>query len=238
MHVADGNVGIEVASDTACSGGSFLMITKIVIEPAWTLSLEAYFYLLVPVLSMWRNRTVSLVGLASFLLALTIAIFHNKNPWFRSFFPAELYLFLAGFLAFRLRDAFQKSLGYTIAAATVAVIIFYQHLPMFDWFDPAGLNIVLYLAFAASLPSMFATGNSFSFEQTIGDLAYPIYISHVVIESVIYTLQLHSRWSLSLYQWITFNIVMDLIVAVLLLTIASPIERLRQHIKRRRLSFA
>ncbi len=109
---------------------------------------------------------------------------------------------------------------------------------MFDWFDPAGLNIVLYLAFAASLPSMFATGNSFSFEQTIGDLAYPIYISHVVIESVIYTLQLHSRWSLSLYQWITFNIVMDLIVAVLLLTIASPIERLRQHIKRRRLSFA
>jgi peptidoglycan/LPS O-acetylase OafA/YrhL len=238
-QVVDGTLHIAMASDTVCPDGTSLMITRtVIIQPAWTLALEVYFYLLVPLFAICRTRTIFLTAVGSFLLALFIAVFHNRNPWFRSFFPAELYLFLAGFLAFRLRDYLKGRLGRGCAVVVLGIILSYQHLPFFDWFNPAGPNIALYLAFAVAIPSVFSIGKSLPFERIVGDFSYPVYISHVVVESAIYTVQLHSRWSLTLYQWIAVNVAMVMILAAILMMITFPIERIRETIKTRRMSLA
>jgi peptidoglycan/LPS O-acetylase OafA/YrhL len=86
-----------------CPDGYQILVQNNVVPPAWTLSLEWYFYLLLPLLSALETRRVALIAGGSFLLTLFIAAAANFNPWYRSVFPAELYLFLLGFMAYRLK---------------------------------------------------------------------------------------------------------------------------------------
>lgn len=230
QHFVGGGVELSLAQDAVCKGSGLVIDTNIV-QPAWTLALEVYFYLMVPFLARSKTRTSAWLALVSFVIALGIAFFHNRNPWYRSFFPAELYLFLAGFISFRLRQSIPKLLGYSCATATVLTVLAYQHLPFLDWSDPAGLNILLYLIFAAALPVLFSAGFRLPLERIIGDLSYPVYIGHALTESVIYTAQLHSRWHLGLHQWIALNLSAVLLVAAGLLLVTWPIERLRHLMK-------
>jgi peptidoglycan/LPS O-acetylase OafA/YrhL len=225
-----GDVKLSLAQDTVCAGSGLAIDTSIV-QPAWTLALEVYFYLMVPFLARSKTRTSAWLALASFVIALGIAFFHNRNPWHRSFFPAELYLFLAGFISFRLRQSIPKPVGYSCAIVTVVTVLAYQHLPFLDWSDPAGLNILIYPIFAISLPVLFSAGSRLPIERIVGDLSYPIYISHALTESLIFTAELHSRWHLSLNQWIALNLSAVLMVAAGLLLVTWPIERIRHLMK-------
>jgi peptidoglycan/LPS O-acetylase OafA/YrhL len=94
-----------------CSDGYQILVQNNVVAPAWTLSLEWYFYLLVPLFCLLNTRRVALIAGCSFLLTVFIANFANFNPWYRAFFPAELYLFLFGFLAFRMKDFIPKGVS-------------------------------------------------------------------------------------------------------------------------------
>src|SRR6266540_2951917 len=100
-----------------CPEGQVLLVLRAVVPPAWTLSLEWYFYLLVPLFCGLTTRRVALVAGCSFLLALFIAVFANFHPWNRALFPAELYLFLLGFLAYRLKHLIPRAVGGDVRRA-------------------------------------------------------------------------------------------------------------------------
>jgi peptidoglycan/LPS O-acetylase OafA/YrhL len=215
--------------DAQCPSGYALLVERSVVPPAWTLSLEWYFYLIVPMVSRWKTRSVAFLAGCSFVLALAISIFANFNPWHRSFFPAELYLFLLGFLAFRLKDAIPRPVATICTPSVVAIILLYQHIPILDWLNPAGLNIALYLAFAMALPTLFAYGNYLPGERLVGDLSYPIYICHGAVETVLLALLLHN-W-VSLEVWVFVNVVTITSASALLLRATAPAERFRMQFK-------
>jgi peptidoglycan/LPS O-acetylase OafA/YrhL len=209
-----------------CPAGQMLLLSgSTVVQPAWTLSLEWYFYLLVPVFCAMGMRRVALVGGLSFLLAVLIAVFANVHPWDRAFFPAELYLFLLGFLAYRLKYLIPKAIGGTCAALVILAILAYQHIPVFDWTNPAGANFVLYFAFAFALPTLFEVGTHLPGERLAGDLSYPMYICHLPVEAVIRALLLHER--MSFFTWIATNVSIIVIASTLLLVATAPAEKLR-----------
>jgi peptidoglycan/LPS O-acetylase OafA/YrhL len=212
-----------------CPDGQVLLLSRAVVPPAWTLSLEWYFYLLVPLFCSLTTRRVALVAGCSFLLALFIAVFANFHPWNRAFFPAELYLFLLGFLVYRLKDLIPRAIGAACAAFVVVMILAYQHIPVFDWRDPAGANFILYLAFAAALPTLFEIGGHIPGERLAGDLSYPMYICHAPVEMVMQALGLHER--MSLFTWISANVLVVVLASALLLLATAPIEKFRLHFK-------
>jgi peptidoglycan/LPS O-acetylase OafA/YrhL len=212
-----------------CPDGQMLLLSRAVVPPAWTLSLEWYFYLLVPVFCGLTTRRVVFVAGCSFLVAALIAVFANVNPWYRAFFPAELYLFLLGFLAYRLKHLIPKAVGGTCAALATITILSYQHIPVFDWQNPAGANFVLYFAFALALPALFEIGHQIPGERLAGDLSYPVYICHMPVESVIQALALHER--MSLFTWIAVNVLMVILASALLLIATAPIEKFRLRFK-------
>jgi peptidoglycan/LPS O-acetylase OafA/YrhL len=216
-----------------CPDGQMLLLSGAVVSPAWTLSLEWYFYLLVPLFCGLSTRRVALVAGCSFLLAAYIAVFANFNPWYRAFFPAELYLFLLGFLAYRLKHVIPTAIRRTCAALAAVGILTYQHIPIFDWQDPAGANFVLYFAFALALPTLFEMGSQIPGERLAGDLSYPIYICHGAVQTVIVALVLHER--MSLLAWASLNVLTVFTASVLLLVVTAPIERLRLRFKSARL---
>jgi peptidoglycan/LPS O-acetylase OafA/YrhL len=165
----------------------------------------------------------------SLILAALIAIFVNINPWHRAFFPAELYLFLLGFLAYRLKHLIPKAIGSMCAALVIIAILAYQHILIFDWRNPAGANFVLYFAFALALPTLFEIGNYLPGERLAGDLSYPIYICHLPVQGVIQALLLHER--ISLFTWIATNVLIVVIASSLLLVVTAPVERFRLRFK-------
>jgi peptidoglycan/LPS O-acetylase OafA/YrhL len=212
-----------------CPDGQVLLLSRAVVPPAWTLSLEWYFYLLVPLFCSLTTRRVVFVAGCSFLLALFIAVFANFHPWNRSLFPAELYLFLLGFLAYRLKHLIPKAIGGTCAATVTVAILAYQHIPIFDWQDAAGANLVLYFAFAAALPTLFENGSQIPGERLAGDLSYPMYICHAPVEMVIQALGLH-EW-MSLFTWVATNVLTVILASALLLLATAPVEKFRLRFK-------
>lgn len=223
------SVHFTLTWNAQCPGDSQILVQNNVIAPAWTLSLEWYFYLLLPLFCKLRTRTVALIAACSFVLTLFIAAFANFNPWYRSLFPAELYLFLLGLLAYRLKDVIPRALGATSAVLAIVAIVAYQRIPEFDWQNPAGANFALYFLFALALPLLFRWGRHLAGERLAGDLSYPIYICHGAVEGVILALFLHER--LSLYAWIAINVATVIATAGLLVALTSPFERFRQRFK-------
>jgi peptidoglycan/LPS O-acetylase OafA/YrhL len=212
-----------------CPDGQELLLSLAVVPPAWTLSLEWYFYLLVPLFCSLTTRRIALVAGCSFLLTLFIAIFANFHPWNRSLFPAELYLFLLGFLAYRLKHLIPRAIAGTCAAIVTVAILAYQHIPIFDWTNPAGANFVLYFAFALALPTLFEIGSHLPGERLAGDLSYPMYICHAPVEMVVQALGLHER--MSLLPWISTNVLIVFLASALLLIATAPIEKFRLRFK-------
>jgi peptidoglycan/LPS O-acetylase OafA/YrhL len=221
---------MSVAWTFPCPAGQMLLLSgSTLVQPAWTLSLEWYFYLLVPLFCAMSMRQVARVAGCSFLLATLLAVFASIDPWQRAFFPAELYLFLLGFLAYRLKDLIPRAVGGTCAALVMVAILAYQHIPVFDWKNPAGANFALYFGFALALPTLFEMGSHLPAERLAGDLSYPIYICHLPIEAVIQAILLHER--MSLFTWIATNVLIIVIASTLLLAATAPAEKFRLRFK-------
>jgi peptidoglycan/LPS O-acetylase OafA/YrhL len=226
LCVAPDGSSFSLISMNGCAPESFLGIEKaVIIPPAWTLALEWYFYLLVPAFFAMRTRSVIVVAAASFALTLIVTATSLYQILYRVFFPAELYLFLIGFLAYRLREYIPVRTGIFCAALSVASILLYRHVPLWNWLNPTGLNFVLFFIFALGLPKLFEIGAKLPHERAIGDLSYPVYIAHLPIESVIYFSAMQG--TLPMWGWVAFNVVVVIIISALLLLATRPIESWR-----------
>src|SRR5574337_827021 len=150
--------------------------TFLFVPQAWTVSLELYFYLLAPFLV--RRRPVLIIGLiaGSLLLRLSlIAAGLYGDPWNYRFFPNELALFLSGVLAYKLYryEPFQKTAQKPLFLLVLVSIVFYQFLGVPSW--------LLYCTLALSIPSIFTITKGSHMDSFIGELSYPIYISHLFV---------------------------------------------------------
>jgi peptidoglycan/LPS O-acetylase OafA/YrhL len=213
----------SLISMSGCPKGHWLGIEKaVIIPPAWTLALEWYFYLLVPIFFAIRTRWVMAVAAVSFAITLLVTATSLYNIMYRVFFPAELYLFLIGFLAFRLREYIPDRIGISCAALSIVAMLIYRYLPVWHWLTPVGLNFVLFFAFALGLPKLFQVGTMVSGERAIGDLSYPVYITHLPIESVIYFSAMHA--TLPMWAWVAFNVGAVIVISIVLLLATRPIE--------------
>lgn len=203
------------ASD-AVSTGRYL-----VLNPAWSIGLELWFYLLVPSLALWRTRSLVILALASLAIRLGMEWVMPWSSYF--FFPANLCFFVWGMLAYRI----YRSEWYAAVATPrrargvfffiVAALVLRQYIPFYrnhDW--------KLYLLFGATLPCLFHASKNWSFDRWIGNLSYPIYLVHA---AVLLFLQVRYKVSNGLIA-IIFS---TLVAVVLLVTVEQPLEQLRQR---------
>jgi peptidoglycan/LPS O-acetylase OafA/YrhL len=223
-------LNVVPAVDTKCEQpGTWLLINYSLVQPAWTLALECYFYALVPLFFRSSNRIVALVALSSFALTVAIMVWHNANPWYRSFFPAQLYLFLIGFLAYRCRDLINARIAAICAIVSLVLLAAPYNVDL--QVQVSALHLPIYALFALSLPVLFRWGERLPIERLIGDLSYPVYISHIVVLSIIQQLGWHKH--LSLPTWVVANVACVLTVSLVLVALTWPIEIIRHRLSGR-----
>jgi peptidoglycan/LPS O-acetylase OafA/YrhL len=158
--------------------------------PAWSISLELVFYLIAPFIV--RRHTGFLVSLMIGALLLKRALATGfglaHDPWSYRFLPSEFPLFILGIFGYRFyatnRDRlstsrFLRGCGAALLCGWVAWIVLYNETNH----TYRGTAFLLYSAL--SIPFVFSLVKRSRVDQFLGDLSYPIYLSHYPIMLVV-----------------------------------------------------
>jgi len=157
----------------------------LLIPQAWTIGLELTFYLMVPILSKLRSRTL-LYMVATSLIARIIAYEAfdlDRDPWEYRFFPFELALFLLGMLSYRLSKIlpyqsiqFQPSttVEYCIASLVLMISFAAASKALEILGDAVGYHyavLLSYLVWAIAIPALFQIFGKWKHDRFIGELS-------------------------------------------------------------------
>jgi peptidoglycan/LPS O-acetylase OafA/YrhL len=153
----------------------------LLVPQAWTLSIEFMFYAVAPLLVRRRLRVLLTVLCASLAVrVLLIAIPETRrDPWTYRFFPAELSLFIVGVLGYRMLPW----LTGRPMVRRVAISLFLLALLSFGTLPGPALltRWPLYALAGVAVPSLFVLSRDWRLDRAIGELSYPIYISHLLV---------------------------------------------------------
>jgi peptidoglycan/LPS O-acetylase OafA/YrhL len=226
-------VGLDIAlflaphgHSVAPTAGSEALASGQPVGQAWTLGVEIWFYLLAPVLTRWRTRT--LVALTVVLLAARAVTYaaggYRGNLTYR-LFPFELPMFLLGILAWRVyRSGLVRTIPLAVRAAFVAgPFVGTFAFPSLLKVTPSStaLQVAFYAGVLASIPFLFDATRNSRLDRTVGMLSYPIYMTHLFVIAVLDPSSVPQQW-LAIFAVL---IVSSLLVAGL----EVPVDRFRQR---------
>lgn len=151
------------------------------IGPAWSIGVEIWFYLLVPLLA--RVHTAGLIAIALASLSLRYYLGQELGiglVYF--FFPTQLCLFVFGMLAQRHGGGINKTIAVSVSFSAIALATF-----AFGQFQmhPDNLKWLLYFLFTVTITDLFhATMNS-RLDRVVGEMSYPIYLTHELAYAIL-----------------------------------------------------
>jgi peptidoglycan/LPS O-acetylase OafA/YrhL len=208
------------------------LFTFLFIQQAWTLGLELTFYLIAPLIVKRGYKLVVTLIVLSFLLRLFIYNYlgFQHDPWTYRFFPTEIMFFLFGYLSYHLhlkvkKLKISKTLNLFALAFIILFTIFYGNIPPLKInYLPFSIKDMMYFAsIVLSIPLLFNFLKKSKFDNQIGELSYPIYISHMFVLMVFSSLPV-------MPLKISYVVAFFTIVFSLLLNrfIANPVDKFRQ----------
>jgi peptidoglycan/LPS O-acetylase OafA/YrhL len=159
----------------------------LLVPQAWTLGVELTFYLLAPFILLKKRLLIALLVSSLLLRAYLISIgLGTRDPWTYRFFPTELAFFLLGALAHQvLLPIYQKKLNaaqiekYSKISTYFLVLLtlVFSLIPI----NEIKKSVALFGVFLLLMPLAFIFQSNRKWDKWIGDLSYPIYISHMLV---------------------------------------------------------
>jgi peptidoglycan/LPS O-acetylase OafA/YrhL len=153
-----------------------------IIPPAWTIDMEACFYLAAPFLVRRSAAFQASIVLLTFALRIFFAhyLHLNQDSWSYRFYFFEIGIFLMGSLAYRFyRDHapfLQRQIRLFPWVRWIVFFLwaFYSRLPL-----PADARYYLFaVGTFVLLPYLFLMTRDLVFDRLLGELSYPMYLGH------------------------------------------------------------
>lgn len=206
----------------------------LLVGPAWSISLEIMFYLIAPFLVKRKNYILIMLIILSWSLRNLLPHWSlGYDPWVYRFFPSNLCFFLLGIIAYRLykfcekryrATAGQQILLKAIYLANILFILFFANIPAVI----IDKDLLFLTFFFLSMPLIFLLSKGWKQDRSIGELSYPIYISHMYIfmisKHLISGLGISEHWHGELC--LVFTLLLSLLMHKVLL---KRIEQYRQR---------
>lgn len=197
----------------------------LLVPQAWTIGLEIVFYLIVPFLAKKKWWIIGVLILASVLLRLFL--YQNglkHDPWTYRFFPTEIVFFLLGILSYKTYRKVQKfkpntALLYTLFGLILCFTILFDRITM------PGKSYMYLVTFSACMPFIFILSKKWKYDRYLGELSYPIYIAHLLVQTV---LMLLNKEDIGIGKGLTLSAVTVLVAIALNELVMKRIELIRQ----------
>jgi len=202
----------------------------LLVPQGWSLGIELLFYVTVPfIVKLKSNRILALITFSLLLRLVLYSVFNlNVDPWTYRFFPNEIIFFLLGIMSQRnsnrIISVFKPNPIY-LQSLLLAYVFFYFRLPEFKMsFSPFSFNsTLLFFMVYFSIPILFNFYKNIKWDRYIGELSFPIYISHMLILYIVKAIGNESFES-------EIVIVGTIIFSIFLVHfISNPVERFRQN---------
>ncbi len=205
----------------------------LLIQQAWTLQLELIFYLIVPFIMRLPSRLFWLFIVGEIIIVYGFIIpnhIFNTLSLTYIFFYYFLY-FLLGMISYRLYKKLKnlklpRALLITLFTSLILYLLAYNFIPFkitssfFNAYD-----IPYYLGLVGLLPFIFLLSKNHVVDLFIGELSYPIYISHIFFIKLFNNIPFLNKNSWS----ILFLIIIVLAASCLLIFVVErPVDRLRK----------
>ena len=211
------------------------LLARQFVNPAWSLSIELQFYLLIPFLVRWPiSRLFMLFAVA---VAYRVLMFANAGwaPAVYFTLPWHLCLFLIGVLSYRLIGHWQTvplrvALGPVIALMLLT-ILFPHHTEghaRADW-----IKIGYWAALFFTLPLLSRVSLGSKLDEFLGDLSYPIYLANVGMIYTVVSLEPMQSLNAPLASIIVVGMTIAIAVVVVL-AVDRPMTRMRRELAAKR----
>lgn len=149
--------------------------------PLWSVSLELIFYIISPLLVKLKNK-----GLIMFIIVLLIIRLIAKvaavtyDPFIYRLLPYQIIFFLLGILSYNAYD-YLKTIRLPKYVSIFLLIYIIAFTVFYSYFDASESKDFIYLASVAiAIPFVFELSKSSKLDRYIGEMSYPIYISHLI----------------------------------------------------------
>lgn len=157
-------------------------LSRFLLAPqAWTIGIEITFYLIAPFIVRKKLNVIYVLIILSALLRIVLySIGLNHDPWTYRFFPTEIMFFLLGTVAYhaykkiKLLDV--KEFYYKIIFFTILLFTF-----SYSFIKLPYKNLFYLFAFFTATPFIFILSKNWIKDRYVGELSYPIYISHWLV---------------------------------------------------------
>jgi peptidoglycan/LPS O-acetylase OafA/YrhL len=198
---------------------SFLFVPQ-----AWSVGIELVFYILAPFIIRKGLKLIVPLVLVSFTARYILYINgFNFDPWTSRFLPLELGFFLLGAVAYYISKNLKKiRMGFAMPIISfITVVAFTAGYGFIE--NPLKIYIY-YILFFLALPFVFKFTKNSKIDRFLGDLSYPVYISHLLVLLVLIQCRISSLYHLGLYLSV-FSILFSIVLQFLFI---QPIEKYRQ----------
>ena len=206
----------------------------LLVPQSWSIGIEITFYLFAPMICKFKSSTIAFIGIALLAARFVMLFFGlNQDPWTYRFFPFELPMFLIGILLYRLRTYRVDSFKIRLNKVYPLLIIFYVCFRYLAFkFSLNQFWQMLILIIMTCIVIMWSEETHK--DKKLGDLSYPIYLSHILVMSTyneivgILSRKLPSFRELNdPLLAIPISLVITILFSFLLLRLVKPIEKIR-----------
>lgn len=198
-----------------------------VIGQAWSIGTEIWFYLMAPFLIRLRWPSLLIVTGASFALRYVLSERYGLATYF--FFPTQLGLFVAGMLAYHWRRSMlagNRKVAFSGLLILVGGCVISPYaLPEMDYYK-WGLCLLLFVF----MPAIFEALKNNTFDRLVGELSYPIYITHAGIISIFSAIYLKLTDAPPSGFLVLFLVIS--VSILIFLAVESPVDRFRHRLLR------
>ncbi len=211
--------------------------SPLLIGQSWTLGIELLFYFIAPFLVRRKVLLVTSCILLSFLLRVLVFKYDETQTsgvvlYTMRFFPGIIMFFLSGTLSYKLYARLQKrkaniGLSRILFLLIIVFTLGYTFLAKLNHFILNPVEWIYYFLLIITIPYIFVYLKNSKLDNLLGNLSYPVYISHSLIILLLLNMPF-AKIDKNIFPIITIIITL-LFSYLIFIFFESPIDDYRQR---------